>query len=276
MTTDQQLREAVQFIRARSSLDAKVALVLGSGLSGFANRVKKDCEIPYKDIPHFAPSTIEGHPGMLVLGHVDDVPVILMLGRLHAYEGLTLQQVVFPIRALACLGVQMLTVTNAAGGLNRKMKAGDFMLIRDQMNFTGDSPLRGPNWSRGPRFVDMSEPYDPALSRLLKSALVKEKVRHHVGVYVGVPGPAYETAAEIRFFAKAGGGAVGMSTVAEVIAARHAGVRVAGLSCITNLGTGLSKTKLSHEEVKDVAHRVEGGFNRVLLRYIKSLKGIGP
>lgn len=271
---DRKLKETVQFIRSRCQLETKVALVLGSGLSGFASQVKAVCEIPYKDIPHFAPSTIEGHPGKLLFGHLESVPVVLMLGRLHAYEGLSFQEVVYPIRTLATLGVEFLTVTNAAGGLLKKMKPGDFMLIRDQINFTGDSPLRGPNWSRGPRFVDMTEPYDPVLSRHLKAALVKEKVRHHEGVYVGVLGPAYETAAEIRLYAKSGGGAVGMSTVAEVIAARHAGLRVAGLSCITNLGTGLSKTKLSHEEVKEAAQMVEGRFNRTLIRYTKSIKAL--
>ena len=152
------------------------------------------------------------------------------------------------------------------------MKPGDFMLITDQINMTGDSPLRGPNWARGPRFVDMSEPYDHELSKLMKNALVKEKIRHHKGVYVGVLGPAYETAAEIKFFGKIGGSAVGMSTVAEVIAARHAGLRVTGLSCITNLGTGLAKAKLSHDDVKEVALKVEDKLNRTLLRFIRSLK----
>jgi purine-nucleoside phosphorylase len=266
------LEETIQYIRARSTLRAKIGFVLGSGLSGFASQVEADCEIPYKEIPHFAPSTVEGHPGKLVLGNLEGIPVVLMLGRLHAYEGLTFQQVVYPIRALASLGTEFLTVTNAAGGLNKKMRAGDFMLIRDQMNFTGDNPLRGPNWAGGPRFVDMTEPYDSVLTRQLKAALVKEKVRHHEGVYVGVLGPAYETAAEIRFYARCGGGAVGMSTVAEVIAARHAGLRVAGLSCITNLGTGLSKSRLNHEEVKEAAQEAEARFNRVLVRYTKSLK----
>lgn len=178
----------------------------------------------------------------------------------------------YPVRTLAALGVKSLVVTNSAGGLKKTMRPGDFMIIRDHINLTGENPLRGPNWPRGPRFVDMTEPYDKKLCDVLKSCLKKEKAKVHDGVYVGVMGPTYETAAEIRFFAMAGGSAVGMSTVADVIAARHAGLRVAGVSCITNLGTGLSKNKLSHDEVKDVANQVEKKFSKALAAFAKAYK----
>ncbi len=269
---DQQLRETLAFIRQREKLKPSLGFILGSGLSGFASQIQAAAEIPFKDIPHFSGSSIEGHPGKLVLGTLEGVPVVAMLGRLHAYEGLESSQVIYPARTLAAMGVKTLVITNAAGGLKKTMKAGDFMVIRDQINLTGVNPLRGPNWEHGPRFVDMTEPFDRQLSKILKECCIKEKARVSEGVYVGVMGPTYETAAEIKFYAMIGGGSVGMSTVAEVIAARHAGVRVVGLSCITNLGTGLSKTRLSHKEVKEVANRVEDKFTRVLVRFTRKIK----
>ena len=268
---DDQLNESLAFIEKKSGLKPKLGFVLGSGLSGFAKRVTIRADIPFADIPHFACSSVEGHPGRFVLGEVDGVPVAVMLGRLHAYEGLEPEQVMYPVRLLNALGVTTLVLTNAAGGLRADMRAGDFMVIRDHINLTGINPLRGPNWPRGPRFVDMTGAWDPALSDRLKTALGAENVRHHEGTYVGVMGPTYETAAEIRFFGQMGGGTVGMSTVYEVLAARHLGVRVAGLSCITNLGTGLSPHKLTHQEVKDVAHQVEDQFTRTLVHFTRDV-----
>lgn len=269
---EKQLEETKKFFESKTKLRPKLAFVLGSGLSGFAKRVKPDCEIPFAQIPGFAVSSVEGHPGRLLFGHLEDVPVAVSLGRLHAYEGLNYQQVVFPVRSFAAFGVKTLVVTNAAGGLDKKMKPGDFMVMRDQINMTGDNPLRGPNVPIGPRFVDMSEPFDKTLSKLLTDSLREEKVRSHQGVYVGVLGPTYETAAEVKLYARMGGGSVGMSTVAEVIAARHAGLKIAGLSCITNLGTGLSKARLTHEDVKEVAARVEDQFTRTLVRFTRKVK----
>lgn len=268
---DDQLKDSLAFIRTKTGLEPRLGFVLGSGLSGFAKRVRVAVEIPFGDIPHFACSTVEGHPGRLVLGDVDGVPVAVMLGRLHAYEGLEPAQVIYPVRLLNALGVTTLVLTNAAGGLNKDMRAGDFMVIRDHINLTGINPLRGPNWPRGPRFVDVTEAWDPALTETLVGALRTENVRHHEGVYVGVMGPSYETAAEIRYFGQIGGGCVGMSTVFEVLAARHLGLRVAGLSCVTNLGTGLSPHKLTHQEVKDVAHQVEDQFTRTLVRFTRDV-----
>ena len=269
---EKQLEETLQFIQKSAGLRPKLGFILGSGLASFAKKVRAVAEFPFKDLPHFATATVEGHPGRLILGHLDDVPVAVLQGRLHAYEGLPAEKVMYPTRALNALGVKTLIVTNAAGGLKTAMKPGDFMIIKDHINLTGENPLRGPNWNYGPRFVDMTEPYDKQLSKWLKDAFTKEKTRVHEGVYIGVMGPTYETAAEIKFHCKIGGGSVGMSTVFEVIAARHAGMKVAGVSCITNLGTGLSKSKLSHAEVKEVAARVEEKFARALTRFVSKAK----
>lgn len=271
---DRQLEETVAFIKKRASLKPTLGFILGSGLGGFANQVKAVAEINYKEIPHFCPVTVEGHSGKLILGTLEDVPVAVLQGRLHAYEGLSWDQVIYPTRTLAALGIKTVVITNAAGGLKKTMKPGDFMVLKDIINMTGDNPLRGPNWNYGPRFVDMTQPFDPKLSNILKSALRSAKARVHEGVYVGVMGPTYETAAEISFYGKMGGGSVGMSTVAEVIAARHAGMKIAGLSCVTNLGTGLSKVKLSHEEVKEVAQKVEGKFTKALVDFTKKAKAL--
>jgi purine-nucleoside phosphorylase len=269
---DQELQETAAFIRSQADLKPRLGFILGSGLSGFAKKVKAEAEIPFQSLPHFAPSTVSGHPGKLILGTLEGLPVAVMQGRLHAYEGLTMAQVIYPMRTLATLGVKTVVVTNAAGGLKKTMRSGDFMIIRDHINLIGENPLRGENWAKGPRFVDMTEPYDPALSKILEDSLKKEKIRHQKGVYIGVMGPSYETAAEIKYYALIGGGSVGMSTVAEVIAARHAGLKVVGLSCITNLGTGLSKTRLNHEEVKDVAAQVEVNFTRALTTFVARAK----
>lgn len=270
----QQLAETTSFLKSKSPAKPAIAFVLGSGLSGFGKKIKVDHEIPFGEVPHFAVSSIEGHPGKLLLGSIEKVPVAVMQGRLHAYEGLSLQQVIYPVRALASLGARNLILTNAAGGLKKTMRPGDFMVIEDHINLTGENPLRGPNWENGPRFLDMTECYNKKLSVLLQRSLSQEKARFHKGIYVGVMGPSYETAAEIKFYGKIGGCAVGMSTVYEAIAARHAGMNVVGLSCITNLGTGLSKHKLSHEEVKEIASRVEEKFARTLLTFVRKAKDI--
>lgn len=271
---EKQLEETQKFIQKSTSLQPKLGFILGSGLASFAKKVQAVAEFSFKDLPHFATATVEGHPGRLILGHLEGLPVAVLQGRLHAYEGLPFDKVMYPTRTFASLGVKTLIVTNAAGGLKKTMKPGDFMIIKDHINLTGENPLRGPNWNRGPRFVDMTDPYDQQLSKWLKESFVKEKARVHEGVYIGVMGPTYETAAEIAFYGKMGGGSVGMSTVSEVIAARHAGMKVAGVSCITNLGTGLSKTKLSHEEVKDVANRVEEKFAKGLIRFVNKAKNL--
>lgn len=270
MKVYEKLLETKDFLN--NEVHPKVAFVLGSGLSFFGDSVEVHKRWKFSEIPHFCPPTVEGHPGQLLLGQLEGLPVAILQGRIHAFEGHSFQEIVYPVRTLAMLGVKILNVTNAAGGLNPKMKPGDLMIIKDQMNLTGNNPLIGPNIDElGPRFPDMTDLYDSRLRALLKKALVKHKARHSEGVYCGLLGPTYETAAEIRYLSKIGGHAVGMSTVSEVIAARHAGLRVAGLSCITNLGTGLSKSKLSHDEVKETAQKVERVFSSVLKTYTKLL-----
>lgn len=271
---EKQLQETLAFINSKAKIAPRLGFVLGSGLASFADQVQAVATIPFRDIPHFASTTVEGHPGRLVLGHLEGLPVAVLQGRLHAYEGLSFDKVMYPVRTLAALGIKTLVVTNAAGGLRSKMRPGDFMIIRDHINLCGENPLRGPNWDYGPRFVDMTNAYDPQLSKILKTAFVKEKARVHEGVYIGVMGPTFETAAEIKFYGKIGGGSVGMSTVSEVIAARHAEIKVCGVSCITNLGTGLSKTKLSHDDVKNVAGKVELKFAKSLALFVKKAKNI--
>lgn len=272
MSIDQNLKETLAAIHKRSELRPRLGFVLGSGLADFAKQVEVSANMSFKELPHFASATVEGHPGRLLLGRLQDIPVVILQGRLHAYEGLDFDKVIYPTRVMAALGVKTLVLTNAAGGLKKTMKPGDFMVIQDHINLTGANPLRGENWNFGPRFVDMTEPYHRRWRALLKDCLRQEKARVHEGVYVGVMGPTYETAAEIKFYGRIGGSAVGMSTVAEVMAARHAGLDVVGLSCITNLGTGLSKTKLSHDDVKQVAAQVEQKFTRALLRFTNKIK----
>lgn len=268
----QQIKKAAEFLKNEIKEIPQIAFVLGSGLGSFANQIKVKKSWRFADIPHFSNTTVEGHPGKVIWGTLEGASVLVQQGRLHAYEGLDYSDVVFPIRLWSQLGIKNLVVTNASGGLLKKMKPGDFMIIKDQINLTGHNPLRGENISElGPRFVDMTEPFDKTLSQHLASSLKAAKAKFHQGVYVGVMGPSYETAAEIKFFQKIGGGAVGMSTVAEVLAARHCGMKTVGVSCITNLGTGLSKHKLAHEDVKLVAEQVEKKFAAALKIFTKSL-----
>ncbi|HAG90475.1 MAG TPA: purine-nucleoside phosphorylase, partial [Bdellovibrionales bacterium] len=264
------LMESKEFLEKKITTPPKLGFVLGSGLASFGNSIELEHSFSFSDIPHFSSATIEGHPGKLLFGKLHGVSVAVLQGRLHAYEGLEFQKVVHPLRTLKMLGVEDVVVTNAAGGLKATMKPGEFMVITDHINFTGNNPLIGENLSElGPRFVDMTEPYNKDLTKLLLQSLKAHKIRHSKGVYCVVLGPTYETASEIQMFKKLGGGAVGMSTVAEVIAANHAGLRVAGMSCITNLGTGLSKVKLTHEDVKEVAKKVEKNFSIALKDFTK-------
>jgi purine-nucleoside phosphorylase len=262
--------EAARAIQARSALRPVVGLVLGSGLGGFAQALDKPAAMPYRDIPHFPTSTAIGHKGELVLGTSGGVPVAVMAGRVHLYEGYRPEQVVFPVRVLARLGVKVLILTNAAGSVNVNYKPGELMVISDHINLMGVNPLIGPNEDElGPRFFDMSEAYDPALRDIAEKACWKAGVTVRHGVYVAVAGPSYETPAEIRAFRTLGADAVGMSTVPEVIAARHMGLRVLAISCITNLAAGVSKKKLDHLEVLEVGRKVQASLNDVLGRIIQ-------
>lgn len=268
----QKLNETVAFIQQKSQLRPKVGLTLGSGLGSVLGGMEVEVRIPYSEIPHFAPPTVEGHPGCLVIGKLSGVPVAVLQGRIHYYEGHSMAQVVYPTRTLARMGVETLILTNASGGINPKMSPGDLMIIEDHINLTGTNPLIGANDNEmGPRFPDMSEPYDKELITLLRKLMGQRGLSYSVGVYCGVCGPSYETAAEVRFLQKIGGHAVGMSTVAETIAARHMGMKVCGIACITNLATGLSNQKVTHDEVKEVAQRVESDLADLLKDFVRKI-----
>jgi len=257
--------EATEFVRARSPLVPRVGVVLGSGLGEFADRVADKKVVEYSAIPHFRKVSVAGHAGRLVLGRIASVPVAVLQGRYHYYEGHDILDVVFPMRVLGQLGVKSLLLTNAAGGIGKGLKPGDLMVIRDHINLMGVNPLRGANDERlGPRFPDMSAVYDPQFRDAIVAAEKEIGLSPQQGVYLALSGPSYETPAEIRMLAALGADAVGMSTVPEAICARHMGVRVAGISCITNLAAGISAQPLSHKEVTETAARVKDDFIRLL------------
>ncbi|MBX7116763.1 MAG: purine-nucleoside phosphorylase [Myxococcaceae bacterium] len=247
----------------------KVAVILGSGLGEFADSFEEKQVIPYFELPHFPSSSVQGHAGRLVLGKIEGQKVAAMQGRVHFYEGYAPWQVAFPTRVLCAMKINALVVTNAAGGINLSFKVGDLMTITDHLNLTGWNPLVGSNDERfGPRFPDLSRIYDPALQKLLGACAAQDGVTLRQGVYVGLSGPSYETPAEIRMLRQMGADAVGMSTVPEVITAAHMGVKVAGISCITNLAAGIGDAPLSHAEVSETADKVKPVFGRLLRRFL--------
>lgn len=261
------------WIEARMARRPRVALILGSGLGKLAEDFQDAQVFPYAEIPGFPVSTVEGHAGQLVLGTIEGVEVIAMQGRFHYYEGWELEDVTLPVRVFKRLGCDTVFVTNSSGGINPDYRAGDLMLISDHINLTGVNPLRGHNDARlGVRFPDMSEAYDRDLRRLAIETARDLKQQLHIGVYAGVQGPSYETPAEISMLRRLGGDAVGMSTVPEVIVAGHAGLRVLGISCVTNAAAGISDTRLTHEEVQDNARHAYLQFS-TLLRTILSRMG---
>jgi purine-nucleoside phosphorylase len=240
-----------------SPLRPTLAIVLGSGFHHVLAELSVTKKISYAEIPGFPKPTVSGHAGELYFGHLGKTPVLVLSGRAHFYEGHEMERVTFATRTLAAFGITDLLLTNAAGGLNRKFKAGDFMVLTDHINLMGTNPLRGPAIAGLPRFVDLTEAYDKKLRELLFKAGKTTKLNLQQGVYLAVSGPSYETPAEIRAFATLGADAVGMSTVPETIAARQLGLRVAAVSCITNLAAGISKENLSHGEVLETAERVK-------------------
>jgi purine-nucleoside phosphorylase len=267
--------EAAAYIRSKYAGEVKTAVVLGSGLGAFADEVENAVRIPYSEIPHFATSTVEGHAGQLVLGEAAGVPVAVQQGRFHYYEGYDMQQVMFPVRTFGVMGIKNLVLTNAAGSLNADLPQGSLMLIRDHLNMLGVNPLRGPNDKRfGPRFPDMSEVYDPefrAIAGEEAAGIASDRGEKNIlgsGVYCALSGPTYETPAEIRMYRSFGADAVGMSTVPEAIAARHQGMRILGISCITNLAAGMSDEPINHEEVMETGERVSSVFKELLGRII--------
>jgi purine-nucleoside phosphorylase len=259
------LDEAVAWVGGHTKLRPAIGLVLGSGLGAFAESLAAATRLPYKQIPHFPTATAIGHKGELVIGTSNGTPVAVMSGRVHHYEGYSFEQVVFPVRVLGRFGVKILVVTNAAGSVNVNYHPGELMIIQDHINFTGGNPLIGENASAlGERFFDMSDAYDPRLREIAERACRKFGVTVRSGVYIGMTGPSYETPAEIKMARALGADAVGMSTVPEVIAARHMKLRVLGLSCITNLAAGVSKKPLDHKEVLEIAERAKQGLLDVL------------
>jgi purine-nucleoside phosphorylase len=248
---------AAAHLKKISPLRPTLAIVLGSGFHHALTELRVAKQISYAKIPSFPKPTVSGHAGELYFGHLGRTPMLVLSGRAHFYEGHAMERVTFATRTLAAFGITDLLLTNAAGGINKKFCAGDFMVLTDHINFMGVNPLRGPHQKDLPRFMDLTETYDEKLRELLFKAGKISKLKLQRGIYVAVSGPSYETPAEIRAFAKLGADAVGMSTVPEAIVARQCGMRVAAVSCITNLAAGISKRKLSHTEVLETAERMK-------------------
>jgi len=264
--------EAAQFVLARTALRPRITLVLGSGLGSFADDLQGAARIPYAEIPHFPQSTAIGHDGMLVIGKLKETPLAVMQGRVHLYEGYSPQQVVFPVRVFARMGVRAVVLTNAAGGINPDYGRGSLVVLRDHINLQGSNPLVGPNDDRvGPRFPDMTDTYTPAFRRCALDE--GEQIGGvYEGVYAAMLGPSYETPAEIRFLRTIGADLIGMSTVPEVIAARHAGLEVLAISCVTNMAAGLSGQEITHQEVLETGEMVRGKFLALLKAVIPKVE----
>lgn len=266
------IRDAADYIRSRAAHMPKVGLILGSGLGVLADHIEQPVTIAYKDIPYFPQSTVEGHAGELLIGTVQGTAVVLMKGRFHMYEGYGPELTAFPVRVMKELGVSTLLVTNAAGGVNTSYSPGDLMLISDHINLTGKNPLIGPNDGElGPRFPDMSQAYSRRLRDTARQVAGEKGVPLQEGVYAGLLGPSYETPAEIRMLRTLGADAVGMSTVSEVIVARHAGLEVLGISCISNMAAGILDQPLSHAEVMETTDRVREKFLSLVLAIIPKM-----
>nr|BCX00492.1 MAG: purine nucleoside phosphorylase [Bacteroidota bacterium] len=268
----QQLRETLEFLRSRTTLEPRIGIILGTGLGALAEDIELSQVVPYQEIPHFPLSTVEGHSGRLLFGHLEGHPVVAMQGRFHYYEGYTMQQITYPVRVMKKLGVDTLLISNAAGGMNPLFRRGDVMLIVDHINLLGDNPLIGPNDPElGPRFPDMSAPYDPELCRLAEEAALEARIKLQQGVYVAVAGPNLETRAEYRFLRWIGADAVGMSTVPEVIVARHMNMRVLGISVITDECFPEALKPLTHEEVVAAAQEAEPKMTEIFRRVLRKL-----
>src|SRR5690625_1992099 len=267
-----QISDATAYIQKYSSYKPTIGLILGSGLGVLTDDIENPDKLKYENIPNFPQSTVEGHEGQLVLGKLKGKEVIAMQGRFHYYEGYSMEQVTFPVRVMKALGVETIIVTNAAGGINELFSPGDLMLINDQINFTGQNPLIGPNDEKlGDRFPDMSEPYNKKLIKHANDCAEELSLKIRNGVYVGVTGPTYETPAEIKMFQRLGADAVGMSTVPEVIVANHAKMKVLGISCISNMASGILDEQLSHEDVIKTTEKVKANFLKLVKKIIETL-----
>ena len=282
MTYYDHVTEAAEFLRGKlAGLAPRIGLVLGSGLGAVADAVANPVFVPYAEIPHFPQSTVEGHSGRIVAGLLGGAPVVVMQGRVHSYEGYTPQQVTFPMRVLGTLGVRAVVLTNAAGGIQQGYHVGQLVALADHINHMGWNPLTGPNEPRfamrkgaGLRFFDMTEAYSKRFRALAKEAAAEEGFALDEGIYLAVTGPCFETPAEIRAFRTMGATLVGMSTVPETIVARHMGIEVMGLSCVTNLAAGLGATPLSHEEVSETGRQVEQRLAGLLTRLVPEIAAL--
>ena len=268
----EKLEKCYEYYRSVTGFMPKVGLILGSGLGGYAKNMKVVNEIPYGDIPGFPVSTVQGHDGRFMLGYIGDVPAVVMKGRVHYYEGYPMEDVVLPTRLMKRMGIEVLFLTNAAGGINRGFRVGDFMMITDQISSFVPSPLIGENVSElGDRFPDMTHIYDEELQGWIEETAREEDIPLQKGVYLQTTGPNFESPAEIRMYSLLGADAVGMSTACEAIAARHAGVRVCGISCISNMASGISEEELSHLDVQAIADQRSGEFERIVTKSIEKI-----
>lgn len=267
-----QLGETINYIRARYTETPIAGIILGSGLGNFASEIKVSLEIDYKDIPNFPVATVDGHKGKLVFGKLEGREVVAMVGRFHAYEGYSVEQVVYPVRVMKFLGIRYLLVSNAAGGVNPDFRVGDLMIIRDHISFAVTNPLIGKNDATlGPRFPDMSEPYKKYLIEIVKQIAGEHKIPLREGVYFGVTGPTFETRAEYKLIHQLGGDAVGMSTVQEVIAAVHSGLDVFAMSIITDIGIREEDNTITHEDVLEAARKAEPKLALLIRSLVKQL-----
>ena len=268
----EKLEKCYEYYRSVTGFMPKVGLILGSGLGGYAKNMKVVKEIPYGDIPGFPVSTVQGHDGRFMLGYIGDVPAVVMKGRVHYYEGYPMEDVVLPTRLMKRMGIEVLFLTNAAGGINRGFRVGDFMMITDQISSFVPSPLIGENVSElGDRFPDMTHIYDEELQGWIEETAREEDIPLQKGVYLQTTGPNFESPAEIRMYSLLGADAVGMSTACEAIAARHAGIRVCGISCISNMASGISEEELSHLDVQAIADQRSGEFERIVTKSIEKI-----
>lgn len=263
-----QLQESIEFLRTQTKQKPRIGIILGSGLGNFADSLKNADRISTSKIPHYPSSTVEGHKGYLVFGKVDSVPVLAVQGRSHIYEGYSADRVAYVVRLMSLMGIDRLLVTNAAGGTNPQFKPGDLMIIVDHINFLFRNPLRGAVIPPEGRFPDMYNNYDQTLIELIEQTGLHLKIPLRKGVLFVSSGPSYETAAEVRMIRHLGGDAASMSTVPEVLVARARGIHVAGISCITNLATGISDTPLDHSEVTEIANQVKDKFQRLVKEVI--------
>jgi len=266
------IQKSADFIKSKTGLNFKIGIILGSGLGNLGEEIVAECTLTYDEIPNFPVSTVEGHSGKLILGTLEGVPVIALQGRFHYYEGYSLGETTFPVRVFKALGVETMLLSNASGGLNPAQQIGDLMVLTDHLHLFPDNPLRGKNYDElGPRFPDMSEPYSKALIAKAKEISAAHNLGLHYGVYAGTTGPTYETPAEYKYFRVIGADAVGMSTTAETIVAVHGGMKVFGVSVISDLGVEGKIVEISHEEVQEVAAKAGPKFSTLFKEMVKFL-----